>query len=426
MSNLEKVSVERKGRPLENALKSERDRGEFGEDEMIQLGLLSFLSNGPGRDLSKDGEISPENIEKLRYEAEAAKRAGINVDLDQDPAEIYYELSDELDMDQKAGRSFLNSIQVGDILLSGRDPYEDPLDSSADLVYFNIDQVLEEVPESVNRLEEAALGKADDFGLNFAFASRHSKVEWSLLKQKWVDESKISEIVVPDYVSGTVGKILGRNYPDREVITFSEAEDEYDISLDDIEDEEELPWEVLKGESERIAVAYITDSGETAEKYGNSYSRKLPSYLVASEPSSERSSIKQIVQKAINPQDYREESSTADLLIEGEAAGKVLEEEEELRNADDPDEDGYESEASQALWAVATMMADSGFSCQDIYQSLQSESKNPEKTERNAKNLAGAYRAENLTQDIFNEFVESVYAFVEENGGSKEGVLDEL
>ncbi|MFB6100692.1 MAG: hypothetical protein ABEK16_05465 [Candidatus Nanohalobium sp.] len=130
MSDSETVSVARKGRPLNNALRSERERLDLEKDEQILLGVSSYLSNGPGKQLSRDGEVSGRTSEDLLREAEAARRGGIQVDSDREPEGLYRELSQEIDFLEREGeRAFFDSASLGDVEISGRSQEEDPLDS---------------------------------------------------------------------------------------------------------------------------------------------------------------------------------------------------------------------------------------------------------------------------------------------------------
>jgi hypothetical protein len=257
MSEFETVSASRKGRPLRNSLKSERKRLELDRDEKILLGLSSFLSNGPGKQLSRNGGIDGETAEELLREAEAVRRAGIEVDQNQDPEEIYRELAEEVGfLEGENKRAYFDSATLGGVEISGRSPEDDPLDSEAEIVYMNIDQVPEKLIETENSLEEAAFRRAEESGLEFMKRVEESEVYWSELSS-----GEYQKIAVPDSFEDTVGQLLKDEGYD--VATFSEIETEYGLDPEALEDEEELP-----SKADELALCYIVDSGSTAEQYG--------------------------------------------------------------------------------------------------------------------------------------------------------------
>lgn len=273
MSEFETVSVSRKGRPLRNSLKSERKRLELDRDEKILLGLSPFLSNGPGKQLSRNGEIDGETAEELLREAEAANRAGIEVDQDQGPEEVYRELAEEVGfLEKEKERAYFDSATLGGVEISGRSPEDDPLDSEAEIVYMNIDQVPEKVMESENSLEEAASRRVKESGREFMKRVEDSEVYWSELST-----GEYQKIAVPDSFEDTVGQLLKDEGYD--VASFSEIETEYGLDPEALEDEEELPTK-----ADELALCYIVDSGSTAEQYGiqvEEEDRMFETYLAA-------------------------------------------------------------------------------------------------------------------------------------------------
>jgi phosphoribosyl-ATP pyrophosphohydrolase len=424
----ETVSTASKGRPLSNALKSEISRNDAEREETFELGVASTLTNGPGKQLEREGEIDRKNAEKLEYEIKAAKRMDTGLECSDDSGwsdeseELYDQLVQSVDSVSKRTEDeratfdryeFENGAEI-----EGRSSAGVPFENDADIVYANIDQIAEEVTEQDESLEDAAFRAARESGYQPAWASTESQIDWAIQYDKADDLDDIDEIAVPDDQIDTLGRLLeSRGY---ETISFSEVDEEYEVDPESLEDEEMLPQKV-----DGLGLLYVTDTGKTARSVGNEFEESIQSYLTAFQPDEARSSVNDYYDKARNPEEYPE-SNTAELFREDEAFDKLLEEEEELRNADNPDEDGFESEGAQAVWAATLMMAYEGYGIDEIYDTLNVEPSNLGMTKRYAREVAGDYRMGELDKSAVEDFIASAYALVEENRGEIEGVIDEL
>ncbi|MFB6100693.1 MAG: hypothetical protein ABEK16_05470 [Candidatus Nanohalobium sp.] len=120
----------------------------------------------------------------------------------------------------------------------------------------NIDQVADELRGGEESLEEAAIRRAEESGLEFMKRVEGSEVYWSEL-----ETGGYQEIAVPDEVEDTVGRLLEEE--GYEVKPFSQVESRYGVKPEALEDEEQLP-----AVTEELALCYIVDSGNTAQEYG--------------------------------------------------------------------------------------------------------------------------------------------------------------